>query len=205
MKKIIVLNFKTYSSDVKSVEDAKGYDNVFIAPPLPLLSESVKIHDNVLSQHADPVTYGRYTGHVPPVMLKDLGVKGVLLNHSEDRIAFNVLKETVDMCKQNKLLTIVCAQSPDEVKEISGLHPDYIAIEPPELIGTGVAVSEAEPDIIIKSIRQSNVPILCGAGISSSEDVKKALELGAYGVLIASAYIKNKKRKEWLEDIVSLF
>jgi len=32
--------------------------------------------------------------------------------------------------------------------------------------------------------------ILCGAGIVSGEDVKKAVELGADGVLVASSIVK---------------
>jgi triosephosphate isomerase len=43
------------------------------------------------------------------------------------------------------MTSIVCAQGPQEVVEISTLEPDFIAIEPPELIGSGRAVSKENP------------------------------------------------------------
>ncbi|MCC7570944.1 triose-phosphate isomerase [Candidatus Micrarchaeota archaeon] len=202
MKKIIVLNLKTYSHDLKPIKDAVGFGNVYVAPPLPILSQAVKIHKNILAQHCEPAELGQFTGHIAPEMLKNMGVKGTLLNHSEKRLDFDVLKKTIDLCKKHKLLTIVCAKDPAEVAKISKLKPDYIAIEPPELIGSGISVSKAQPEIITNSIKKSKVPVLCGAGVSTEEDVRIASKLKAQGVLIASAYFKNKKRKEWLKEIV---
>ena len=80
---------------------------------------------------------------------------------------------------------------------VAYLHPDIISIEPPELIGTGVAVSKAKPDAVtdtIKMVRKVNTEavILCGAGISHGEDVAVALKLGAQGVLVASGIVKAK-------------
>jgi triosephosphate isomerase len=75
--------------------------------------------------------------------------------------------------------------------------PDMIAIEPPELIGTGISISKARPELITESVKQirkvnRSVKVLCGAGVTTAEDVSKALELGSEGVLVASAVAKSK-------------
>jgi len=49
----------------------------------------------------------------------------------------------------------------------------------------------------VKKINPS-VHILCGAGISTGDDVAKAIELGTEGVLLASAYVKAKDPKKIL-------
>jgi triosephosphate isomerase len=72
-----------------------------------------------------------------------------------------------------------------------------VAIEPPELIGTGIPVSKAQPEIVsgtVRLVREVNgkVTILCGAGISHGEDVSAALKLGTQGVLVASGIVKAK-------------
>ena len=77
------------------------------------------------------------------------------------------------------------------------MRPDIVSFEPPELIGTGIAVSKAQPEVVTRTVnlvRQINaeVTILCGAGISQSEDVATALKLGTNGVLVASGIVKAK-------------
>ena len=105
-----------------------------------------------------------------------------------------------------ELTSLVCAQSIDEVESIAKLKPDIIAIEPPELIGSGRAVSKVNPKIIsdsvdtVKSIT-NEVDVLCGAGIMTGEDVSIALELGSKGILIASGIIKANN---WKNIIIEL-
>ncbi len=72
-----------------------------------------------------------------------------------------------------------------------------VAVEPPELIGSGIAVSKANPEIIsdtVDRIKKVNpkVTILCGAGITKGEDVSSAIKLGAEGILVASGVVKAK-------------
>jgi triosephosphate isomerase len=76
-----------------------------------------------------------------------------------------------------------------------------IAIEPPELIGSGRAVSREKPEVIKNSVRRirevnSSVKILCGAGISTGDDVYAALKLGAQGVLVASGVVKSRNPEQ---------
>ncbi len=47
------------------------------------------------------------------------------------------------------------------------------------------------------------VGVLCGAGISTGDDMKAALELGAEGVLLASGIILAPNPKEALMGLVS--
>jgi len=87
--------------------------------------------------------------------------------------------------------------------------PDMIAIEPPELIGTGISVSKARPELITESVNEirrlnSRVKVLCGAGVTSAEDVSKALELGSEGVLVASGIVKSKDPRIVLQSMANM-
>jgi triosephosphate isomerase len=72
-----------------------------------------------------------------------------------------------------------------------------LAVEPPELIGTGVPVSKAKPEVVSGTVElvkeiNSDMVVLCGAGITRGEDVAAALRLGTEGVLVASGVVKAK-------------
>jgi len=87
------------------------------------------------------------------------------------------------------------------------MEPDMLAIEPPELIGTGIPVSKANPEVVegtVREVRKINrsVRILCGAGISKGEDVAAALELGAEGVLLASSVVKSKDVEGAIRELI---
>ena len=89
------------------------------------------------------------------------------------------------------------------------LVPNYVAVEPPELIGGDVSVTSADPQIVsdtASAVREASeeVMVLCGAGIKSGLDVSRAIELGVSGVLLASGVTKSSNPKEALEDLVSL-
>ena len=91
----------------------------------------------------------------------------------------------------------MCANNPNASAAVAAMRPDIVSFEPPELIGTGIPVSKAQPEIVnntVKFVRKVNpdVTILCGAGISQSEDVSVALTLGTQGVLVASGIVKAK-------------
>ena len=88
-------------------------------------------------------------------------------------------------------------------RKYAKLNPTYIAIEPPELIGTGRAISNERPELITKSLlavkkARNSTKLLCGAGIVTTNDVKRAIELGSRGILVASGIVKSKN---WNRDI----
>ncbi len=90
-----------------------------------------------------------------------------------------------------------------EIVKKAKLNPTYIAIEPPELIGTGRAISNERPELITKSLlavkkARNSTKLLCGAGIVTSDDVERAIELGSHGILVASGIVKSRN---WNKDI----
>ncbi|MDY7082536.1 MAG: triose-phosphate isomerase, partial [Halobacteria archaeon] len=103
--------------------------------------------------------------------------------------------------------TVVCANNPRQSGAVAMLEPDYVAVEPPQLIGTGTPVSKADPAIVENAVEEvekvSNAELLCGAGISTGEDVEAAHELGAKGVLVASGVVKADSPKEAMLDLVT--
>ena len=104
------------------------------------------------------------------------------------------------------MTSIVCVKDVAEARKYAKLNPNYIAIEPPELIGSGKAVSTERPELITKAASavksaNNNTKLLCGAGIVSGQDVSKAVELGSKGILVASGIIKAKN---W-DKIISEF
>jgi len=129
--------------------------------------------------------------------VKETGAIGTLINHSERQLKLSDIDAIIKMTREHSLVSVVCANNPNISAAVASLKPDIIAIEPPELIGTGIPVSKAKPEVITDTIRlvreiNEKVVILCGAGISRGEDVKAALKLGTQGVLVASGIVKAK-------------
>jgi len=216
---LIIVNFKTYleATGRRALELAKKCErvakglrvNVAVAPQavdIAVIASSVSIP--VLAQHVDPYPPGAYTGSVTIEAIKEAGAVGTLVNHSERRLRIDEIDEVVKRAKSAGLEVVVCASTPEVAASLSALKPGFIAIEPPELIGTGRAVSKVRPEVItdtIKLIKQVNpeVVVICGAGITSGEDVEAALRLGAQGVLVASGVVKAKDQEEALRDLVN--
>ena len=161
----------------------------------------------VYSQHTDLAGLGPFTGKVSAQELKEIGVKGTLLNHSERKIPFSILRKIVKDCKRNKLVVVICASSLTEAHKVAQLAPDYLAYEPPELIGGNVSVTKARPEIIAKAVElvrkiSPRTRVLCGAGVQSREDIIKALRLGTKGVLIGHAVPKAKDPAKFLKGLL---
>lgn len=205
---MVIVNFKTYteSTGQKALELAKQAQKVNdetgilvgVAPQFTdIKTIADTVHIPVFAQHLDSIKPGGYTGHVLVDSVKQAGAAGTLINHSERRLKLSEIDETIRITKEHDLISIVCANNPTTSAAVATLKPDIIAIEPPELIGTGIPVSKAKPEIVtdtVKLVRQVNptVTILCGAGISHGEDVAAALKLGTEGVLVASGIVKAK-------------
>jgi triosephosphate isomerase len=205
---MILINFKTYreSTGKNAVGIAKKAEKVHeetgafvgVAPQLAdiaTVAQTVKIP--VFAQHVDPIKPGGFTGHVLAECVREAGAVGTLINHSEKQLKLSDIDLIVKLAGENGLVSCVCANNPDISMAVATLEPDIIAIEPPELIGTGIPVSKAKPEVITDTLRlvrevNSRVTILCGAGISSGEDVAAALRLGTEGVLVASGIVKAK-------------
>jgi triosephosphate isomerase len=163
----------------------------------------------ILAQHLDSQSSGSTTGHLVPEIAKLSGARGSLLNHSEHRIPIEEIGKTVAILRELGMSSTVCARDADEVGKYAKFKPDFIAIEPPELIGSGHAVSKEKPELISDSKTALNnalekgqtTELLCGAGIVDGTDVKLAVELGSSGILVASGVVKSQ---HWTESIRSL-
>ena len=204
---MFVINCKNYqeiSGDkiIKFVKTAERVSKKFkvkiaISPPQHLIGVVANSSIPILAQHIDDSKVGSTTGFIIPELLKNSKVKGSLINHSEHRISSKEIQKLVLKLKELKMISIVCVKDVAEAKKYAKLNPDYIAIEPPELIGSGKAVSKEKPELITKAAHavksaKNNTKLLCGAGIVSGEDVTKAIELGSKGILVASGIIKAK-------------
>ena len=170
---------------------------IVISPPQHLIGLVANSSIPILAQHIDDSKIGSTTGHIIPELLKKSKVKGSLINHSEHRISSKEIEKLVVKLKELKMISIVCVKDVAEVKKYLKINPDFIAIEPPELIGSGKAISTEKPDLIQKAAKivndsKNKTKLLCGAGIVSGEDVAKSLELGSKGILVASGIIKAK-------------
>jgi triosephosphate isomerase len=215
---ILIINFKNYAEIqgerclalARQVEEVARElcleDSIAIAPPTPALALISSCVDKitVIAQHVDDANEGSTTGYVTAEMLKSFNIRGSLVNHSEHRLDLNTIKGILNRLKRLNMLSIVCANTPDEVKRLALLNPDYIAIEPPELIGTGNAVSKSKPEVIVKAVEalnSSSSKIICGAGIVDASDVKASLRLGSKGILVASGVIKAKDWKTKVHEL----
>jgi len=178
---------------------------IAIAPPHHLIPLITKFGIIVLAQHLDDKKVGSTTGFMIPEIIKKSKIDGSIINHSEHRITESEIKNLVKRLKKLKLKTIVCVKNVGEAKKYAKINPTFIAIEPPELIGTGRAISTERPQLITNSINavqsaKNSTKLLCGAGIVSAEDVSRAVELGSKGILVASGVIKAKNWESILSD-----
>ncbi len=205
--RILVVNYKQYLSAFgkRGLEIALSAErvwrktgvNVVLAVPFTEISRiSEKVEIDVISQHVDPFGYGAYTGRVIAPAIKEAGGKGSLLNHSERQVSLDDAYKAIRMLHNENLYAVACGSEALVSAALSIMGADMIAMEPPELIGTGRSVSKTKPEAVKKTVhfvRKTGFsgPVLVGAGIVSGEDVRKSVELGADGVLVASAVMKS--------------
>ena len=217
-----IINFKNYleiagekSLELSKVSERVSEDtgvDIIIAPPTSSLSQvRAAVKTPVISQHIDLSKPGSTTGFLVPEIVKSYGAVGSLINHSEHRFkSSDSIRELVNILKNLQMVSIVCVRTPEEAGTIANFNPDFIAIEPPELIGSGKAVSKENPSIITESIsavaeRSNSSKVICGAGIVDRADVESALKLGAKGILVASGIIKAQSWYDKIHELSSGF
>ncbi|GBE19056.1 triosephosphate isomerase [archaeon BMS3Abin16] len=214
---VIVLNVKSYEESMGerglalalACEEVTAETGVVTAicpqmVDLAWIARQVKVP--VFSQNTDIYEPGSCTGWTVAEAVKEAGAIGTLLNHSEHRLRLDVIEHVISKNKGLGLVSIVCTNNTPVTRAAAALGPEMVAIEPPELIGSGISVSKAQPEIVedaVSAVKKINpgVKVLCGAGISTGEDVKAALALGAEGVLLASGVVKAANPKAALLDL----
>jgi len=210
-----VINFKTYaeSTGAKAVElataankvaDDSGVSIVVVPQAADIFQVAHEVNIPIYAQHIDGIQFGGHTGHILAEALAEAGACGTLINHSERRLELAEIDAANQAAKRANLATIICTNNVSTTKAAASLRPDFVAIEPPELIGSGIPVSQANPEVVMGAVDAAmGVNVLCGAGISKGEDVKAAIELGTQGVLLASGVTKAADPEAALRGLVA--
>jgi triosephosphate isomerase (TIM) len=198
---VIIINFKNYVFGKKALALAKRIERVngkvIVAVPsvdIEEIASNTKL--KVYAEHVDYVKGSKTTGYVIPESVKAAGGKGMLINHSEHKLSMKEIKETVKRCNKLRMETVVCVGKLGDVKKIMKLKPKAIAYEDPALISTGKSITKYDAKSVEKfalMFKKSKVIPLCGAGVSTREDIKAAKDLGCKGVLVASAVARDGK------------
>jgi triosephosphate isomerase len=213
---VLFVNFKTYERGTAANAEvlarvceriaSKTEENII---PVAQIGDLYRVSRNlqipIYAQTIDPIKYGSNTGHILPEDIVKNGAEGVVINHSEHRREVKVIGDCINRAQEVGLKTMVCADTAEKIEAISAFDPDLLAIEPPELIGGDVSVSSAEPSLISHSVEKTDIPVICGAGIKTSEDVEKALKLGAEGIFVASGIVEADNPEEEIEELVGPF
>lgn len=217
MDTLIVVNFKTYQeahgvaaeelamimqdieTDARMIAVVSAFDLSSVVSAAPNLE--------VWTQHLDPINFGSNTGWLHPETAICRGAKGTLINHAEHKVSIEHIAMLLDSVPED-FTVCACAADIDEARALSALEPNYVAVEPPELIGGEISVTTADPDIVsgtAAAIREvsKDVGILCGAGVKNGDDVITAINLGTSGVLLASGVTKVDNPRMSLNDLIS--
>lgn len=218
---MIFVNFK---SNLKST----GESAIKIARELALAQKDTRVplifapHDfdiwkvreiwggEIYVQHAD---YNRGTGRNQVELIKEHTSKidGIFLNHSEHKFeGYGLLSRVVNECLEYQLKVLVFAGSCGEIEKIiEGCKPNFIAYEPPELVGSNdTSVAKAKPDVIKKAYavtQKAGIPLIVGAGVKDKKDVEVSLKLGAVGVAVSSAIMLAENPKDKVLELASGF
>lgn len=171
------------SSIVKGIEGKSDLPKIVICPPYTSLSDATAICSKgscqVGAQNMDYRTEGAFTGEISPPMLVKMGIKYVILGHSERRQFFGETNATVNLrlkaALEHSLIPIVCVgESLDERESgltdsvvrrqvaaaLEGFSEDdiktlVIAYEPVWAIGTGKTCEAEEANRVCGSIRST--------------------------------------------------
>lgn len=217
---VVIVNFKAYEQAIgryavklakrleKSALDFNGTVLFAVdAADIYRVSSAVKVP--VIAQHVDAVGFGGHTGSVNVRSAKEAGAVGSLLSHSEKILSVSETGAAISRLKEEGMLSFCCVPNANKAATLIKYRPDFVAVEPPELIGGNVSISTAQPEVISDAVnklqRSTRIPLLAGAGIKNSEDVSKAKKLGAKGILVASGVVLARSPSIALKQLMKGF
>jgi len=209
---MLVVNFKNYKVGKEVLDLVRTIDiycnKAIVAIPAPYLKEvSKEINIPVFAQAVDLPERGHGTGKIIPEYVLDSGAKGSLLNHSENKLSLQMMKKIAERCNELGLKLIVCAATLKETERIKKLSPYAIAFEDPKLIATGKSITKNRINSVKKFVdllKGTDILPLCGAGISTPEDVAQALLLGCKGILVSSVVANSQHPEKFLKEVSGL-
>ncbi|MER3494017.1 MAG: triose-phosphate isomerase [Mastigocladus sp. ERB_26_2] len=230
MRKIVIAgNWKMFKTQVESQEFLKGFlptledtpqdREVVLCVPftdLNLLSKS--LHGSRVQLGAQNVHWedsGPYTGEISGPMLQEIGVRYVIVGHSERRQYFGETDETVNLrlkaAQRNGLTPILCVGETKQQRDagetksliISQLETDLvnidqgnlvIAYEPIWAIGTGDTCEASEANRVIgvirKQLKNPDVPIQYGGSVKPNNIDEIMAQPEIDGVLVGGASLE---------------
>lgn len=211
-----MVNFKTYkeATGLKAVRLARiirlvmdeTHVRIVAVPQLADLRACVEEGAECWVQHVDPIQQGKNTGWVTVEDVEEAGAHGTLLNHAEHKLPWETLSKTMELIAGMAFEACICAANPEEAIKVNNLKPDWIAYEPPELIGSkDKSVASENPDLIAKVVAQVSKPVLIGAGVHSREDVRVGLSQGAKGILLATDVVLSEDPEKNLRELAYAF
>jgi triosephosphate isomerase (TIM) len=202
---------KSFLEEVDKLVPSKDKMESVICAPALFLEQLVQGSQNsdveIGAQNMHFEENGAFTGEVSPVALADIGVKYVILGHSERREMFNETDETVNKkvlaAFKHKLTPIVCCGETleqresgktndlvgDQIKQaLQGLEADQvkqtvIAYEPIWAIGTGKSSTSEDANEVCAHIRSV-------VAEQFSEEVANAVRI-QYGGSVKPSNIKE--------------
>ncbi len=225
MAKLVIANWKSNpktSADAKKLARSTDHIGVVIAPPFPFLSEvGDVVRKSDLGAQDAFWSDGPYTGEVSVNQLKGLGVKYVILGHSERR---RNLGETDAMINRKLkavlgcgLFPVLCVGEGPEFRRapkgaasfinnqlklgLSGVRNVkklIVAYEPIWAIGTGLSDSPKDAARVAVMIRGrlGNVPVLYGGSVNGG-NVAEFMSLPEIsGALVGGASLKAAEFKK---------
>lgn len=211
----IFVNFKTYkeATGENSLKLAKiclklsREKNIPIIPvvqTVDLFRVTRETGDQVWVQHLDDANPEKSTGFITIDAVREAQGKGTLLNHSEHPLPPGLVKQIIIKAKQRGFQTMVCAKTLGQLKRLIRVKPDFMAYEISEFIGTTTSITDASPKSVIKAVKIcGEIPLIVGAGINKPEDLTKAKEMGAKGVLVSSSIVLAENQEQKLSELLS--
>lgn len=213
---MIILSLKTYKestgeaaikllSCVKKVSEETGVKIIPVVQPTDIYRIKKELGIEVWAQHMDPIEPGKNMGWLSPYALKEAGATGIVINHSEHKTTDENVKKILDKAKEYDLQNVVIGFNPEMVVKYDSWEPDYVSYEREDMIGTGVSMLTQEKENIKKLVSVLKRPLIIGAGISTGEDIRQTIKLGAKGAILASGFVLAKDPEKKLRDLAEGF
>ena len=209
---MIVVNFKNYKIGKEVLDLVRTIDiycnkAIVAVPSTELMEISKEVSMPVYAQSIDLPEKGRGTGKLIPDEILSTGAKGSIINHSENKLPFSTIKKIVERSNEIGLKLIICAATLKEAEKIKKLSPYSIAFEDPKLIASGKSITKVKTSSVKKFVdllKGTEIIPLCGAGISTSEDVAQAILLGCKGVLVSSVVADSQHPEQFLKQVAGM-
>ncbi len=214
---LIAGNWKMYKGPAEAAEFCLGLReqeldgiDVVVCPPYVSLAVAVQLLAGteiaVAAQNVHWKDAGAYTGEISAPMLRELGVYGTIVGHSERRQYFGETDETVGKrahaALQAGLFVIACVGETEQEREsgqtedvlrrqLSVLEPDdnlVVAYEPVWAIGTGKTATPEiaqEAHAFVKSLL--DVPVLYGGSVKPENAGELLAQADLDGALVGGA------------------